>query len=81
MAEFVPGSHVQYLSPSQEQLDEMELLQAMSNADEFNWTQDPETGDSSMHHCTVAINTRRALGMCTGWDSVSLVIACCSYCR
>ena len=27
----------------------MELLQAMSNADEFNWTQDPETGDHSMH--------------------------------
>ena len=27
----------------------MELLQAMSNADEFNWTQDPETGDCSMH--------------------------------
>ena len=42
------GMHGQYLNPSQEQLDEMELLQAMSNADEFNWTQDPETGDYSL---------------------------------
>ena len=47
--------HGQYSSPSQEQLDEMELLQAMSNVDEFNWTQDPETGDCSKHHCTESI--------------------------
>ena len=42
MAELATGATS---SPSQDQLDEMELLQAMSNADEFNWTQDPETGD------------------------------------
>ena len=41
------GSVSQYSTPSQEQLDEMELLQAMSNADEFNWTQDPNTGTST----------------------------------
>lgn len=38
------GSASQHSSPSHEQLDEMELLQAMSNADEFNWIQDPTTG-------------------------------------
>ena len=45
MAESV-GAASQRLIPSQEQLDEMELLQAMSNVDEFNWIQDPTTGIS-----------------------------------
>ena len=44
MAACAASSEFQHSSPSQEQLDEMELMQAMSNADEFSWTQDPETG-------------------------------------
>ena len=58
------ASHGQHSIPSQEQLDEMELLQAMSNADEFNWTQDPETGHYSMH----ALN-EHGYGGYTDWQN------------
>lgn len=40
MAESAPSSW----SPPEDQLDEVELLQAMSKTGEFEWTQDPLTG-------------------------------------
>ena len=41
-------------SPLQEQLDEMELLQAMSKPGEFEWTQDPLTGTCT-YTCPVVV--------------------------
>ena len=34
----------EYINPVQEQLDEVELLQAMSKTGEFEWTQDTQNG-------------------------------------
>ena len=80
MAELATCASGSTSSPPQDQLDEMELLQAMSNADEFNWTQDPETGDYCVRQEPSYSLWARGIHVHGFSTALWLVVVCSYYC-